>query len=265
MNQRGFKCCAQCHTLFISTHTDDNIHTTISCRECLITLQHAKRHAWSRKRKQCEEDDTFNKLWDSQSDRCFFSGIEMKRTYDTAIAWRGTIHRLESRLGFIATNTVLCCAEFAGSTLWSKQKVSQLWSLRKQPSTFTQQEMQQVVGTLEEIRKLQAGPILPGYEINARGEFQFFGRPQTTYRLTWQQWQMYHWVHKMVLSASSSAFERKKRKRRYGPDNSGEFTLGFTQWNKEKFAVFKAVACPEHLKECKDCRDKESKLERKCR
>ena len=46
--------------------------------------------------------------------------------------WRISIERLNSKLGYIKKNTVLCCSEFNGSSQWNQQKVKNILYLLKQ-------------------------------------------------------------------------------------------------------------------------------------
>jgi hypothetical protein len=73
--------------------------------------------------------DDVLEMWKKQNCKCYYSKIPM--TVRPMSDWQCSLERLDTTLGYIKDNVVLCCLEFNHSSQWTPDKVSELFRIRE--------------------------------------------------------------------------------------------------------------------------------------
>lgn len=73
-------------------------------------------------------------LYKKQNGNCYYSGIKMNLGHN--VDWKCSIERINTDIGYTASNIVLCCSEFNSRVQWSLDKVQQLHVLVNQENSW---------------------------------------------------------------------------------------------------------------------------------
>jgi hypothetical protein len=142
-------CCHQEKSLDEFNKKTPNLNTCKSCRQknsmksnntlkgfLKKLIRSAKNNANKRKKDREEVKKvtiTYKDLceiWKNQSGLCYYSSIQMVTI--TKSDWQCSLERLNTELGYIRENVVLCCLEFNGNgTQWTDNKIKELFTINK--------------------------------------------------------------------------------------------------------------------------------------
>jgi hypothetical protein len=115
-------------------------------------------------------------LWKNQDGKCYYSSIQMNHDKNE---WKVSLERLNTDLGYIKSNVVLCCREFNDAVQWTIEKIINMLQLLKLENPVEEQDFElikKIIKKREKVVKTMINNIdhfncTHCYQIKSRDEF----------------------------------------------------------------------------------------------